>query len=309
MTEKPKVVEAATTLKGEGWPLPDGMNRLAAALVEADARLGQLAATSADPVRVAACAELLAQARSAATARAFGISRPREYLAWDCLAQFSRQLVYLMPKDELAALWLSLKAEGKEKLSGHRREAVQEIVDVAGKSVPGPGTVATVLEHLQTTAQNRYHKLDEQRRQINWVGGFLVCLVIGLLITTGLHRFRDVSPTLDEALRLGMLLGIVGGVLSVAFTITRADEKVKIPALRSSFEVMLVRPLVGAALALPVVLIVESGAITITGLGKPWLVPVACFLAGFSERWFLGLMEGLEKKARPEPEKKAGNAR
>ena len=34
----------------------------------------------------------------------------------------------------------------------------------------------------------------------------------------------------------------------------------------------------------------------IVGVDKAYLGAIACFLAGFSERWFLGLMEGLERR-------------
>jgi hypothetical protein len=310
MTQLSKMtVEAGESKNSQRWLPPSRLERLASAIVAAETQLALVVSRRADPARVASCRALLSEATLALASRRLGLASPREYLAWDCLEQFDRQLVYLLPEEELAALWRSLRAEASEKLWGHRLKAVQEIAAAVGTSPPPVAAVAEVLRHLHTASQNQYHKMDQLRRQIAYVGAFLLVLVLGLLVETRLGFFAHYSPTLDHALQIGTLLGLVGGLLSVAFTVARTDEKGKIPALRASFEVAVIRPFIGAALALPVVLLVESKVVTIAGVEPVWAVGLACFLAGFSERWFLGLVEGLEKRTRAEPDRKVVDAR
>jgi len=228
--------------------------------------------------------------------RRIGPAAPCAYLAWDCLEQFDREVLHLLPRDELAAVWRSAQAESTEKLSGHRLEAVKQIVAAAGnEDPPSAGTVAAVLKHVHTRAQALHLNIDQLRTQITWVGLFLLIVVVGVMLLARGGAFAKFSQTLDHSLMLGTLAGLLGGVLSVAFTVARTDERAKIPVVRTSFEVALIRPLVGAALALPVVLLVDAGAVSIAGVDKAYLGAIACFLAGFSERWFLGLMEGLER--------------
>jgi hypothetical protein len=310
MTQLPKTtVEAEESKSPARWMPPSRLERLAAALVAAETQLALVVSRRADPVRVASCRALLSEATLAVETRRFGLASPRQYLAWDCLEQFDRQLVYVLPDEERAALWRSLKAEAGEKLSGHRLEAAQEIAADVGTRLPPAAAVVEVLRHLHTTSQNQYHKLDQLRRQIAYVGTFLMVLILGLLVASRLGAFARYSAALDGGLQLGTLLGLVGGLLSVAFTVARTDEKAKIPAVRASFEVAVIRPFIGAALALPVVLLVEAKVFTISGVDTAWVVGLACFLAGFSERWFLGLMEGLERRTRAEPDRKVGDAR
>lgn len=269
--------------------------RIAAALVEAESRLAQVG-QDVHPARRAACEALLARTRGVMTNGRFGPNAAAAYLAWDCLQQFDREMVHLVSADERTAIWRSALAESKEKLSGHRLEAVNQIADGSKSGSLAPETVASVMKHLHTKAQNLHLNVDQLRLQIMWVGFFLLLVVVGVAGIARFGAFAKFSPTLDNTIMLGTLAGFLGGVLSVAFTVARTDERAKIPAVRSAFEIALVRPLLGAALALPVVLLVDAGVVSLPGVDKAYLGAIACFLAGFSERWFLGLVEGLERR-------------
>jgi len=277
--------------------------RLEAALIDAQARLDKAAEDGADSSRVKICQERLDSARRAAQRRFLYLALPREYLAWDCLAQFEREMVYLMSPGQLRALWMSLKSEAEEKLSRHRKQAVADMVksvEVPGRkharSEPTADTVAEVFKQVHISSQNRYYKLGQLRKQIAYAGLFLFVLIFGLLMVASFEAFAGMSDNFDVVVRRGILLGLTGGVLSLAFSVVRTDVNAKIPNIRMSFEVAAIRPLIGAALAVPVILIFESGWITVSGVEKEYLIAIACFLAGFSERWFLGLMETLEGK-------------
>ena len=55
--------------------------------------------------------------------------------------------------------------------------------------------------------------------------------------------------------------GLLGGVLSVAYSVVRSNPTRRIPEVRSSFAVMMVRPVIGAAIALPILFFLEAGLI------------------------------------------------
>jgi hypothetical protein len=277
--------------------------RLRAALVEAEARLEWAQASGGDEVRIKLCGELLEQARSAVESAGLWDADAREYFAWDCLAQFDRQMLHLVGDKDLMSIWLSLVAEAQEKCSGHRKKAIADIAEQVKTVGPTRSAVEAVMQHLQTTSQNLYYKIDRLQRQIFWAGALLLALILYVLFAASFNLFDAYGPDFGSKIALGTIVGWVGGVLSVAFTVTNANEKTKIPKLVSSFRVSLARPLIGAALALPVVLVVDSGLITIGKIDSKWVVAIACFLAGFSERWFLGVMAGIEKQAAP-PSKK-----
>lgn len=146
------------------------------------------------------------------------------------------------------------------------------------------------LERLQAAVI-----VDRPNDQIRYAGLILSILVVALLVGASWGVFRDVSETLDHALVTGILLGLTGGVLSLAFTLARTDTRAKIPAMQESIQVEHVRPFIGAAVAVPVILILESEVVTVPSTDKKWLIAVACFLAGVSERRFLGLVSDVER--------------
>lgn len=101
-----------------------------------------------------------------------------------------------------------------------------------------------------------------------------------------------------QDLTLGMLAGGLGGILSMTFSLGRVDLSKKIPDMRLSALVTFMRPLLGAAVAIPVVVLVSAKYIEVKGFTHPLSILAFCFLAGFSERWFLRLIEKFESSAK-----------
>jgi hypothetical protein len=119
----------------------------------------------------------------------------------------------------------------------------------------------------------------------------------GVLVFSAAVLARETMPSFlpwAEALVLGILAGVLGGMLSTAFSFGRVDLTKKIPEVRLSMLVTSMRAVLGAAVAIPVAVFVESGFVELKALAKPYSILIFCFLAGFSERWFLGLMERFE---------------
>jgi hypothetical protein len=224
-------------------------------------------------------------------------------VAWDCLHHLDDELLAAMTGEERAARWCTLRAEAEEKLKGSwRGKAAECLTMLAGKDNPVPLHILRELQaHVAMTAQNQQHKLELfEKCSLPWLTTLLsttVALTLGLscLVYT---TERVNKEQLDWALAavLGIPAGALGGLLSMAFSLGRVDLRAKIPDVRLSRLVTLTRPLLGATVAIPVLVFVKAGYVKFAGFEGSLAIFGLCFLGGFSERWFLGIMEGLEAK-------------
>lgn len=222
--------------------------------------------------------------------------------AWSFLQELEREMVPALSPEELEARIVSATCEGKEKLGSWRGDTVEVLSRRCEALPPRAGDTLEkkrrmfqeMLRQLHTRHQNVYHKLDQLRAQVYRAGALVALTLVGVVVVNA----RDGFAILDEPsalaftqlLWLALLSGWLGGVLSVAYSAIRLDLSARIPEVSASFVVTVVRPLLGAVIALPVLLLVESGLIDTGSFPKPWLLLGSCFLAGFSERWFLGLV-------------------
>jgi hypothetical protein len=158
-----------------------------------------------------------------------------------------------------------------------------------------------VQMHLRVAAQNKQHKLELFERTVPWLLTILAAVVVVTLTVPGfilISNWPDPFLEWAKALVLGILAGALGGILSMAFSLGRADISAKIPDMRLSWRVTAMRPLLGATVAIPVLVFVKIGYVKLADFDGLPAVLVFCFLAGFSERWFLGVMEGLDSGKR-----------
>lgn len=203
-----------------------------------------------------------------------------------------------MTQDELRDHWRLLVTEADEKLKGSWRGkgADKLIKPIDEKQVPPPHVVRDVQRQLSTTAQNLQYKLLLLDRSINYAGAVLLVTALGTLGLAAHALSGDSLLAVEQArsLMTGIAAGGLGGLLSMAFSLGRADLKAKIPEMRLSKIVTLIRPLLGAVVAIPVAVLVEADYVSMKGLGKPWSTFAFCFVAGFSERWFMSLMDRFE---------------
>lgn len=238
---------------------------------------------------------------------------------WKCLQQLDREMLSGANAVELEVQLVSALSEAERKLGRWRGNAVKGALtrwEQSGEvDVPDPaaGALATrrrllqeVLFHLHMTHQNLYHNIDKLRVQLWLIGAlvaFLVLFVLWLNTCGFFLPLRQEGPlSFTQLIQLAVLSGFAGGTLSVAFQVARADPTQRIPEVTASFIVTLVRPVVGAAVALPVLFFVESGLLAVGDENRRWLLLSLCFVAGFSERWFLGVVEFMGASARGKKE-------
>lgn len=269
--------------------------RLRAALLEVEGRLAALKAKrgAADAV-VQACETCLQNAKQ----------QDSLYVAWDCIHQFNDAILDAMNPAELGAHWFSLTAEADEKLKGWRAEAAEALVKkFKGGTTPPLAVVRELQKHLAAAAQNQQYKIEVYARETLPSLIIFLALVVGATLAFCYYVMNAKAPS-DELLRwaedlsLGILAGGLGGILSMSFSLGRADLSKKIPDIRFSVLVTSMRPLLGSAVAIPVVVLVSAKYIVVKGFDYPLSILAFCFLAGFSERWFLGLIEKFESSAK-----------
>jgi hypothetical protein len=301
-----------------------GPERFRAAWLAARTRLDQLPADQRESVAAQTCERLLAAAQSAARRR-YGLLSPQMSLAWDCLQQFDREIVTLLDDGQRLALWHSLKPEARRKLDGWRKDAAEVLIAAIGESagstvveaaprathidafvtvgpqrVPPPSAalLQELMKHLHAHAQNTYHRVELLRKLLPWLLALLALTVVGVVYLSYRGMLGSLGGDIDGqdvfvVLFVGALGGILGGILSMSLTIGRGDIAQRIPELRFSRLLLAIRPLLGAVAAFPIALLAASGVVQVPSLAPTQAVFMFSVLAGFSERWFLGLIERL----------------
>ncbi|WP_374586851.1 hypothetical protein [Ideonella dechloratans] len=274
--------------RGPGWPRTGRVmrERLEAALVAGGAAIEAATRQAAPPAPA-----VLASARARlADARVAG-RQGRFYLAWDLVQQAERLLSPWLPEAQQQQRFRCLQVEALDKLGGWRRQAAEAVAQ-AGFSAEG---LVTLLELVHQDSQNRQHKLALLQAQCATVLGLLAG-ALGLILAAaarggygwvwneGLFGSEDLPRVLWSCL----LVGLFGSLVSMCFRLADTPQDHKIPQLRSSFVVLTLRAVVGASAAVPLVFLVHSGLVQ---LGPAKVLVGASFLAGFSERWFVAMLD------------------
>jgi len=247
------------------------------------------AADSAGGPTLDRCEALLAQAGAAARAG-------REFIAWDCLQQAERERVPLLSDDERRAECVLALAESRSQLDGWPQSAAEALAASNG-DLPGVAALQALLRNLHAARQERRLRLALVRQQLPMLATLLVGTVLFLGLWSLLGGFDwlardDVEVTVGMMLVSGVLLGYFGGLVSFAFDWLRTDLTSRGPDLRTLRWLAFSRPMVGAAVAVPIVLFFEAGLVNVGDL-SPALILALCFFGGFAERRFVARLDRL----------------
>ena len=214
--------------------------------------------------------------------------------AWMSIQALEREMLALLTPAELDARWISARNEaGDSKVAGWRAKAAAKLEHLGQNPDKSIAALSEALFHIHAAAQNSYNKINRTHTQITWSALSVTILVLATVTLNDMGFFGLLlGPRVQQILPLAVFSGLLGGVLSVAYTVARADSGRKIPEVRASSAVTMVRPVIGAAVALPVMFFLESGLII--DEAHNWVVLGLCFVGGFSEQWFLGIVEKIE---------------
>ncbi len=257
---------------------------------------------------------------------------------WSCFLEAQRQEIDGFNSDELAALRVSLQKEIMEKLKdwrlaaasyilseefrggGDTKKAIEKLlrevmkssgadiakatdfISSAQKKIIRPerqdaALIKEVLILRNEHFYNQYFKIKFLRTQLSIVGVivFLILLIIGWI---SMAPYKILPGDVRYMILLAAVFGAFGGTLSAAYSLTRSKGRRKIPELLQSWNITLIRPVIGAAAAVAAYFFLKAGVLEFVLQINEWVIVVLSFLAGFSEQWFLRLVESAGEKAK-----------
>lgn len=220
---------------------------------------------------------------------------------WGALHDAERFMIFGLHDHELLNRALGLQSEVRSKLKGWRVEAAAQLLSAiplltwaqSGRALAPDQrvrleqTVVELLNILNEHSNNTYHRMHLVEIQLQFLVKacgllLLVAFVLAWLVEDAASPFR-----------LGMVLavavaGALGGVVSAIYQLSRVGQA-KIPEALLHGLITSGRPIIGAACALFVYAVLQSGLINIIESANVTLAAglVLGFIAGFSEQFVL----------------------
>jgi hypothetical protein len=135
--------------------------------------------------------------------------------------------------------------------------------------------------------RERRAKAAQKRRYLNALGPVLLALQVVLVLAI------DAAAGEEEVWKQIFVAGTAGALgATLAGTMKIRDDLRELDDLRSFWPAMRVQPLVGATAGLIVLLVIETGTLDGGGESGSWAGrALVAFAAGFSEPFFLGLVQ------------------
>lgn len=161
------------------------------------------------------------------------------------------------------------------------------------------------LEHLRQEQISEYRR-DRAKAQLRgiYLGRMALMLALILPLLSYFYIAATWKDNLAYLLLVVLLSGAAGSILSHAFKLgkqplhTEANDKTReqplgIRSLISEWKVFIAQPVIGATSALVLFLIFKAGLLQIGGMKElgPEAYALIAFLAGFSEVYFIGILE------------------
>jgi len=218
---------------------------------------------------------------------------------YQSLLNAEREAVPLMPEGERRARVVSLYNEVKVKLGNSwRGNSVRLLLEGKPEEVPSEA-IREALFHRNTHSQNIYRKVELLRRQLVFIGGLLVVLLLIAIVvgaSGGLAKLDQNGPISSGLLPFAIYMGVLGGTLSAAISVSHTGTSAKIPDVQRTRLITLARSALGGGAAVAVFLLIQGNVVKLMNAPfTPWAMLFFCFLAGFSERWFLSTLDTFTK--------------
>lgn len=204
----------------------------------------------------------------------------------------SGELIDISARVERAAASVGFAVDA----DGDLLHAVTQVEDALGWPVSSADRrnevetrVIKAKEIVDEQSNNVYRKFRLLRKNVIRVSWYLAGLLAIVLIVVAAGWIPEgmaesASPLDDWKLLVAtMTLGALGGILSGAIEIRSGNRKLKIPELRTYYTLTWMRPIVGAAGAVIVIIVLQSDLIGAVELSMDGMLPLA-IVAGFTER-------------------------
>lgn len=196
--------------------------------------------------------------------------------------------------DGLKAVVVDVRTEASDsaKFPKWRRNAILEHLKEDGGRQVKAVDVQHALRLRSEHFDNVYSKIDETLFWITLAAGAIVVILVLLLLglTWG---WIPVEPGTVGSLGTMVLMGALGGALSTGLSLARSDPKKPIPDLLLEGKVTVFRPILGGAMAAVTFVFIQAGILDFLAdqiAADYWLIASFGFIAGYSERWFMGIV-------------------
>jgi hypothetical protein len=205
---------------------------------------------------------------------------------WAFLHAAEREEIVNFTDEEFRAIVDWLRNEASEKLRGWRRSTASDLLGKPG-TLPPRANAQDAMQLIHEHSDNQYHKLDLLAEQLGVMTPILLLMLVVFTVIVAIGGFSLGQLGWREWVAV-MVTGSIGGALSAVRSLGgKRDDK--IPDRLFAWPITLLRPALGAAAATGLVLIIQAGVVEFGDGGRLALF-AAAFLAGFSERWFLGVI-------------------
>lgn len=262
-----------------------------AELLAAEVAFDRACATGADAALLHRAVALLDRAQAEAQA-----GRPTA--ARDALAALDGELAATLSPEERSARAEAALAETAA-LAGWRGPLASRLARPERDGAIGVAALQAVLANLHAARREREAAQAANARQIPAAAGLLVFCTLFFTLWALAGGFdwltnEDYEVTPGMWLVTGVLFGYFGGLASVVLRLlgTRSRQDAPPAALRWPVLATFARPVVGAVIAVPVVLFMHAGLFAL-GDFDPVTVLALCFAGGFMERAFAREVERL----------------
>jgi hypothetical protein len=220
--------------------------------------------------------------------------------AWELYTDLKGMLPFLGNADDVASRLDHEAERGSDATRWHpwtehfNADELQGLRESYRKGTPDrrlQGQAAAKLSFLYAqraeAGRERRAKAAQKRRYLNVLFWVLLALQVGLVLAI------DAAAGEDEVWKQIFVAGAAGALgATLAGTMKIRDDLRELDDLRSFWPAMRVQPLVGATAGLIVLLVVETGTLDGGGQAGSWAGrALVAFAAGFSEPFFLGLVQ------------------
>lgn len=220
--------------------------------------------------------------------------------AWELANELKRELLLVA---DVSYLWAQLEYELERDKKGSKWHRWSDHFPpaklrslIAARESEGVDRVVHVdaVRSLRKLYELRAEEGLERRARAAQKCRYLTALIPFLLVSLAMLSAStyEVGRTgIWKDIALAASAGALGAILSGIFRVR--DRLVELDDLRSFWPAMRIQPFIGATAGLVTLYVLESGAVELEAAGsRPWAaVALLTFAAGFSEPFFLGLVE------------------
>lgn len=220
--------------------------------------------------------------------------------AWELANELKRELVVL---GDVPYVWAQLEYEAeRDKKPNKWHRWSDHFAPAKLRALIAARSNGTVDEAVHLDAVRSLRKLygiraeeglerrTRAEQKCRYLTALIPFLVFSLMaLSASIHEVAGAGVWREIALAASA--GALGATLSGIFRVR--DRLVELDDLRSFWPAMRIQPLIGAAAGLVTLFVLESGAVDLSaGATAPWAaLALFTFAAGFSEAFFLGLVE------------------